>query len=913
MGERVRRHDWSKTALGPIESWPRSLKSAAATVLWSPVSMVMLWGEEGVMIYNDAYSVFAGGRHPQLLGTKVREGWPEVADFNDNVMKVGLAGGTLAYRDQALTLYRTGEAEQVWMNLDYSPLPDDEGRPAGVVAIVVEVTGQKRATADLQQSEERLRLVVEAAEVGLWDVDMINDTLFWPDRVRAMFGISPGQPVTMTDFYNGLHPDDAEATTKAFLASTDPARRALYDMEYRTVGKEDGIIRWVAAKGRGVFNDEGECVRVLGTALDITARKAVEAKLRHLNETLERQVIERTQARGKTWQVSPDLLCAVNEKGHFETSNPAWQALLGWSEDEVASMSIFKFLHPDDVERTLQGFAVTRTGQPVLQFPNRYRCKDGSYRWISWVAVPDEGLVYCSGRDITAELAAKAERDRIFEISPDLFGVATFDGYLTSINPAWSVALGRTQADLLAKPFSEIIHPDDLDLTAEVVAALRAGSPMRQFQVRLLKSDGQPIPFSWSAVPDAVLESGLFYTVGRDITGDLAKAAQLEQASDALRQAQKMEAVGQLTGGIAHDFNNLLQGVVGSLDLIRRKADDAALVRRWADAGYQAAERGTKLTSQLLAFSRVQKLEVTTLAVADLVLGTRDILARTLGPSIRVRLDLEQEVDGAGLYALGDATQLEMAVLNLAINARDAMPQGGEVTLSLRTRHITKGGDPGPGEYVELAVSDTGHGMEPDVASRAFDPFFTTKGVGKGTGLGLAQVYGMVRQVGGGARIESAPGQGTTVSLLLRRAPPPGTAPAASSTARPETSPRTASVLVIDDDEDVRRFLVDALAALGYGVRAAQDGAEGLAALEESRPDLVLVDFAMPGMTGAEVVEAARQRHPDLPVIFASGFADTGAIERAIGEGATMLRKPFQISDLEAALELALNAQPEPL
>ena len=639
MAERVRAHDWASTPLGPICGWPQSLKSAVGIVLLSPVPIVMLWGEDGIMIYNDAYSVFAGGRHPQLLGSKVREGWPEVADFNDHVMKVGLAGGTLAYRDQELTLHRRGLPEQVWMNLDYSPILDESGKPAGVMAIVIETTDRVRADAALRRSEEQLRLATEYADVGLWDIDVVNDIVYWPPRVNAIFGLAPDAQVTMKQFRACIHPGDKRRTIGLILEACDPARRTFYDAEYRIVRPADGAVRWVAAKGRAIFDDNGICVRMLGIILDITARKETEQRLYEINETLERKVIERTQARGLTWQVTPDLMGALNSKGYFETSNPAWQTMLGWTEEEVARMSIFELLHPDDLERTRAGFNLTQIGQPAIRFPNRYRCKDGSYRWISWVGVPEDGMVYCTGRDITEEKAAEAE---------------------------------------------------------------------------LLK------------------------------------------AQDALRQAQKMEAIGNLTGGIAHDFNNLLQGVAGSLDLIRRRPDNAERVQRWAEAGLQAAERGAKLTAQLLAFSRSQKLEVKPIDLSALLEEMRDLLLRTLGPSVRVVLDLQ---DGAK-RVLCDETQLEMSVLNLAINARDAMPLGGDLIIMTQRHRIARDPDLEAGEYMELAVSDSGTGMPADIVQRAFDPFFTTKGVGKGTGLGLSQVYGMARQAGGTARIRSEPGQG---------------------------------------------------------------------------------------------------------------------------------------------------------
>jgi PAS domain S-box-containing protein len=401
----------------------------------------------------------------------------------------------------------------------------------------------------------------------------------------------------------------------------------------------------------------------------------------------------------------------------------------------------------------------------------------------------------------------------------------------------------------------------------------------------------------WNEVGEQI---GVYQFV-TDVTDRLRKEAQLAEAQEALRQSQKMEAMGQLTGGIAHDFNNLLGAVVGSFDLIRRKPFEAERVKRWAENGMAAAERGAKLTGQLLAFARAQRLEKKPVVVADLVGGMRDLLERTLGPMVRLKLDLAG--DGA---ALSDPTQLEMAVLNLAINARDAMPDGGELRVATVSRRLEKDPELGPGEYVEVAVTDSGTGMPPEIVARAFDPFFTTKGVGKGTGLGLSQVYGVARQTGGTARIDSRPGEGTTVRILLPRTTAPAQSEPGGSHEANARAKTTATVLVVDDDPDIRRVLVDLLEALGYGVIEASDGPSGLAELERRAPDVMMVDFAMPSMNGAEVAKAAREKWPDLPIVFASGYSDTAAIESAVGADAIMLRKPFRVDDLQAILAATL-------
>ena len=642
-----------------------------------------------------------------------------------------------------------------------------------------------RAEAALRESEERLRLATDNAEVGFWDVDEVNQRLHWPPIVKAMFGISADRTVTMQDFFDGLHPDDREEVGAAYAAAADPAGRALYDVEYRTIGKEDGVLRWVAAKGRGVFDEAGRCLRVTGTAVEITHRKQVEAALKALNADLERKVVERTRERSLVWRHSLDLLSVVDlATGAFDAVNPAWATALGFPTDQIEGHAFLEYLHPDDVAASSVAFAQALKGNPVLHFENRYRTRDGGWRWLSWVAAPDGGKLYSVTRDVTEE---KAQREA------------------------------------------------------------------------------------------------------------------LEMAQEALRQAQKMEAVGQLTGGIAHDFNNLLQGVAGSLDLIRRKPGDHERVQRWAQAGFAAAERGAKLTAQLLAFSRAQKMELKPVALSDLVAGFREMIDRTIGAHIRVHLDLTTD----GIRVLGDDVQIEMAVLNLALNARDAMPEGGVLTITTRCVRLKQDPELGDGDYVELAVRDTGRGMSADVVKRAIDPFFTTKGVGKGTGLGLSQVYGAMRQAGGSVRIESQPGEGTVVRLLLRRTDE--LAPNSGDMQEPSPQARfSARILVIDDDPDVRRFLQDSLDSLGFEVIEAEDGYAGLAALERSAPDLLIVDFAMPGLNGAEVAKRVQEHRPDLPIIFATGFADSSAIEAVVGKEAAVLRKPFGLDDLQRAVIGAL-------
>jgi signal transduction histidine kinase len=367
---------------------------------------------------------------------------------------------------------------------------------------------------------------------------------------------------------------------------------------------------------------------------------------------------------------------------------------------------------------------------------------------------------------------------------------------------------------------------------------------------------------------------------------------------EALRQSQKLEALGQLTGGIAHDFNNLLQAIHGAFELILGKSGDEKTVRRWAQNGLDAADRGASLTRQLLAFSRQQRLEMKPLIVADTLERMADLLIRSIGPEVRLVFDLDRD----RIPVMSDVTQLELAVMNLAVNARDAMPGGG--TLIIRTQGVMLQGDAvlPPGRYLQVQVIDTGEGMPLHVVHRAFDPFFTTKALGKGTGLGLAQVYGVARQAGGDARIASTPGGGTTVTLLLREDGAAMASEPADVGPRPVGARGSATVLLVDDDEAVRRVVRGGLEMRGFKVLDANGGEAALELAAGEAPQIAVIDYAMPDMDGAKTAERLRQMLPNLPIILASGHADTAAVERVLGGAATVMRKPFDIDDLSQAV-----------
>jgi PAS domain S-box-containing protein len=587
--------------------------------------------------------------------------------------------------------------------------------------------------------------------------------------------------------------DEAFATGKPFIgknvevvlqrAAGGAAESRFLDFVYQPIRDASGKVTSIFVEGS-----------------DVTERHATEEALRtseasllELNFELERRVIERTQARGLTWQLSPDLLGALNSQGYFETSNPAWETVLGWSEAEVASMSIFELLHPDDREHTRAGFELTQVGQPALRFVNRYRCKDGSYRWISWVGIPEDGFVYCTGRDVTAERAAEIE-----------------------------------------------------------LAAIR----------------------------------------------------------ETLRQSQKIEAIGRLTGGIAHDFNNLLTGIIGSLDIVRRRmaANRLDEIPRFMDAASASALRAAALTHRLLAFARRQSLDARPNDINRLVASMEELLHRTLGEQIELRCSLAAEL----WIAFADANQLESALLNLAINARDAMSSGGRLTIEtantrLDAAYTSHQDDVEPGDYVVISVSDTGTGMPPEVAANAIQPFFTTKPVGEGTGLGLSMTYGFAKQSRGHLRIYSEVGQGTTVKLYLPRALQDAVDLDTPAVETPRGQGET--ILVVEDDTTVRLIISDVLEELGYNVLVASDARPAIPLLQSNqRIDLMISDVVLPHISGRKLAEIARASRPSLKVLFVTGYAENATFRGDfLDSGMDLLTKPFALDAFGAKVRTMID------
>lgn len=562
---------------------------------------------------------------------------------------------------------------------------------------------------------------------------------------------------------------------------------------------------------------------------------------------------------------------------------------------------------------------VVRTQEPA-------RFEQGSDllgRWFSVYAFPvgepTEGLVAILFSDISERRAAQAElkdlnrdlenrvaqrtaeRDRLWQRSLDMFGVADSGGVWLSVNPAWTAVLGWDAKELIGRTSEWIEHPDDSAKTREEVARLAAGAETVAFENRFRAKDGRYHDLSWTAVP----ENGLLFTVARDVTAERANASDLRVAQEALRQSQKMEAVGQLTGGLAHDFNNILAGISGSLELMQTRLSQGRVgeMTKYLVAARGATQRAASLTHRLLAFSRRQTLDPVPTDLNKLVAGMEELIRGTVGPAIDV-----EAVAKAGLWTtLVDANQLENALLNLCINARDAMPDGGRIVVETANRWLdersSRERDLPPGQYVSLCVSDNGSGMTADVVERAFDPFFTTKPQGQGTGLGLSMIYGFARQSEGQVRIYSEPGKGTMVCIYLPRHAAGGEARSELPADEPAVLSGTGqNVLVVDDEALVRMVVVDILAELGFQAVEAEDGVRAMDILRSSAPlSLLITDVGLPnGMNGRQVAEAARQLRPSLPVLFITGYAENAVLSHGhLETGMQIVTKPFDVERLK--------------
>jgi len=725
------------------------------------------------------------------------------------------------------------------------------------LALLIEVTERSWAHIERVRSEqaareaaERLSLANKAAGIGIWDYDPVNDVLRWDDRCKELFGLSPRAEVSYEGaFLKGLHPDDRQRAHEAVSGALKPLSPAPYNIEYRTIGIEDGTERWIAATGDAIFS-EGKAVRFIGTVLDISAQKKSERHLRILNDT--GASVARERDLDKIVQIVTDAgveLCGAQFGAFFyNVLTPDGGSYMLYSLSGVPRSAFENFPMPRNTavfEPTFTGVGVVRSDD-ILKDPRygknapRKGMPEGHLPVRSYLAVP---VISRSGEVLGGLFFGHAETGQFqTEHESALLGIA---GH---------AATAIDNARLLTR----------------------------------LES----------------LNAGLEQRVAAEISERM-------KAEEQLRQSQKMEAVGQLTGGIAHDFNNMLAVIIGSLNLAKRRLGKGEIdVDRFIEGAIDGANRAATLTQRLLAFSRQQPLAPEVVDLNKMVGGMSELLDRSLGELVRLEMVL-----AAGLWRVkADPAQLESAVLNLAVNARDAMPRGGKLTIETSNSSIdekyAREYSLTSGQYVLLAVTDNGVGMPDDVLAKVFDPFFTTKEVGKGTGLGLSQVYGFVRQSGGHVKLYSEVDVGTTVKIYLPRFFGDEETSGASEPRRNVgASLHKETILVVEDDERVRNISSESLRDLGYTVVEATGAKEAIRKIEEGLvPDLLFTDVVMPDMTGADLASRAAERLPGLKVLFTTGYTRNAIVHNGmLDAGKHLISKPFDIEDLAAKVRGLLD------
>ena len=671
------------------------------------------------------------------------------------------------------------------LHIAYRPETDATGKVDGWIASLLDITEQSRAV----QAREQLASIVESSGDAIVSKDLDGIIISWNSAAERLFGYAAeevvGKSITI------LIPEELHDEEPKIL---DRIRHGDSLDHYETIRqRKDGSRVPVSLSVSPVKDAHGTIVGASKIARDITARKQaehergrIEGELRELSEKLEDEVEKRTLERDRIWNVSEDLLGVANFDGYFLSMNPAWSRLLGWSEDEIKAMHVSALRHPDDTAHSEVGRKQLVQGVPTVRMENRFRHKDGSWRWLQWTMTEHDGLIYVAGRHVTAEKES---------------------------------------------------------------------------------------------------------------------AAALQHAQRQAAHLQKMEAIGQLTGGVAHDFNNLLMIVSGHAQSLKKRLSETRDIRA-LQAIEMAATRGENLTRQLLAFSRTLPLNPTVISLAATVAAIRDVLAGTMHVNIEFLID----VAATTWPVCVDKSELELALVNLAVNARDAMHDGGRIAISAQNVSLPARDAPNgaAGDYVALSVADTGCGIPPDLLPRVVEPFFTTKGPDKGTGLGLSQVYGLAHRSGGTVQIASEIGHGTKVTIYLPRSEAPVAAPSPEDTSRfMAADPRT--ILVVEDNQDVKNIAVSLLRQLGYKTIAVESASEALDVLASGQTvNLVFTDVALPGqLDGLALARKVTDRYGTIPIVLTTGYT------RAFDSDPEfpVLRKPYQIAALGRLIHQALHPQ----
>jgi two-component system cell cycle sensor histidine kinase/response regulator CckA len=848
------------------------------------------------MLYvNEAACRHFGMDREHLLTLRIAD-WDPVFDMeNIDAMWDELKKGK-SMRFETLHRIASGKLVPVDVTVNYLV---HEGREYSA-GYFQNITERKAMEAALKESEQNLITAQRIARVGNWVRDLSGNLISASAELYRIFGVSheefPGSFETLADF---AHPEDRDrvsSTIENFLRNHLP-----YSVEYR-ITLPNGDNRIVLGKGEVVFDDQGKPSRMVGIAQDLTELRRVESALR---KSEERYALAVQATNDGIWDVD----FATGEV-YF---SPRWKSMLGYEDYEIPNdlEEWKKRLHPDDFPKIIEARTEYLEGRtPLYEVEYRLRHKDGSYCWVlsRGACVRDsQGIPYrFSGShiDITKRMtlehalreSEKKYRD-LFEESKNAISIVDVTGRITDMNPAGAELLGYTREELLSMSFANDfgILPA---VSEELLKTLSGCGFVNDFELELRRKDGRKVVVHFSATVTRD-ESGNI-TGYRGIAHDISEHKRLERQ---LMQAQKMESIGILAGGVAHDFNNILTAISGYGETIRDNIPaDNGLLRESVEQVLRAADRAAELTKSLLAFSRKQLLRPRQVEVGAIIRNTSKLISRLIGEDI----ELSTSFSDRKLPVMADTGQIEQVLMNLAANARDAMPNGGWLHVSTRQVIVHEGSEARydlakPGKYVRISISDNGVGIEKKYLGRIFEPFFTTKEVGKGTGLGLAMAYGAVKQHDGSIVVKSRPGNGTTFSIYL---PVEGDNDAVREK-QPETvmpTPGgTETLLIAEDEEMVRSFMKKAFERAGYRVIAADDGEDALEKFRENMKDisLILSDVIMPKKNGREILEEVKRIKPGIKVIFISGYTANVMHEKGIlGQDTDIVTKPFLKDDL---------------
>ncbi len=898
-------HVLRKTALAASEVRNRQILDSAidyAIIATDPDGKVVEW--------NKGAQRILGWSEQDMLGQSLERIFtPE--DLTADRMAIEMHNALKTGRGSDERWHVRRDGERFWADGEMTVLRDAKGHAAGFVKVLRDRTSEHRAIEALSRSEASLRRAQEAGQVGVFSVGRDNLIHGTPAFCR-IFGIDDCDGRSVAELEDLVVSDDRH------LASNHERRSdgtGPLDTEYRICRADTGEERWIGRRAEFERDPDGNVLRLVGVVQDITDRKAAhralsesETKFRAFTEAVPNQV----------WTARPD--------GSLDWANQRVYQYSGSSRryddggDPMSGDAWRARVHPDDQDAAVVAWARALDYGEPYEVEFRLRRHDDVFRWHLARALPlkdDKGTVVRwigtntdiddqhRAREALADLNAALERrveekvrerDRLWLLSEDMLARADYGGGMSAVNPAWTKVLGWTENELLTNPYADIIHPEDIAVTVAALQEMGETGRSTRFDNRIRTSAGDWTPIAWTVSPEPGTE--YFIAVGRDMTAVRARERELALAQEALRQSQKLESMGQLTGGVAHDFNNLLTPIIGSLDMLMRRGLGSERERRLIDGALQSAERAKTLVQRLLAFARRQPLQPTAVNLPDLVNGMTELISSTLGPKIDVRVVLDADLPPAK----ADPNQLEMAILNLSVNARDAMPSGGDLTIAARREGVRPGNDRGfsPGHYICLSVSDTGSGMDEETRVRAIEPFFSTKGIGKGTGLGLSMAHGLAAQLGGGLSIHSAPGEGTTVELWLPISFDALTADTGGPILVPSSTAR-GTALLVDDEALVRMSTADMLSDLGYDVIEAASGEEAVALVEGGVvPEILVTDHLMPGMSGEDLARTLRASRPDLPVLIVSGYAEA----EGLAPDLPRLTKPFRNAELAERLAI---------